>query len=592
MSIVYEGFDSRIDRPLAIKVLRERLARDVNARQRFLREARAAGGLSHPNIVTVFDVGQNDGLPFLAMEHLSGRTLGARLAGDDAPGSTETVLKIALQLASALDYAHRHGVIHRDLKPANIHFDSDSGLVKIMDFGIAAIDRPDSSQRKTPIVGTPTHMAPEQLLGRGDDARSDLYSLGVVLFELLTGELPFEGGDTDAVIEQVISHSTRPLKPLQHDTPRELVELVYRLMAREPDSRPASARQVVEELEEIRSGMQRGLLQSVRRRSRLWRWPLSIGAAVALVLVFGLSHVYRSQTGAIESATFGFGDALASLVAQETAEALILEDTTALSIMVSDFSVNPQIEHLHVADAAGTVQASTNPFLQGQIVPEPMGTEVDRQSGSVRLTRSADGLLQFSVPVRFQARRVGEVHLGLDGSGLDTTAATTLSMLALVFSITVLVVALGVAWIIRRQQRVLERLTWGLKRLSRGQIDFRLEGDRRDEFSKVYRQFNRLALRLEEQHLLASGRQRAGNEDRVDLDPTGLPKNVSGQPDETLDISELDFEDPPVVPNQAGLQSGPGGDRSAPDEAPDDDHASSDVESTVTRLHSSRRNSR
>ena len=530
MSIVYEGFDSRIDRALGIKVLREHFARDVNARQRFLREARAAGGLSHPNITTVFDVGQHDGLPFLAMERLSGDTLAERLQ-HDPQFDVESILKIGLQLAAGLDYAHRHGVIHRDLKPANIHLDPDTDLVKIMDFGIAAIERGDVKRGSATLAGTPTHMAPEQLTAQRADERSDLYSLGVVLFELLSGQLPFDATDSDAVIDQVVRHQTRPLKPRDPNTPRELVDLVYRLMAREPESRPVSARQVVEELEEIRSGLHRGLLQTVRQQSTLLRWPLGIGAAVALVLVLGLWYVYRSQTGAIEAATYGYGDALASLIAQETAEALILEDTTALSILVSDFSVNPQVDHLHVADAAGIVQASTNPFLQGQPVPPAEGRAVDREAGSVVLTRNADGLLQFSVPIRFQARRVGEVRLALDGSALDATAATTLGMLALVFSITVLVVALGVGWMMRRQQRAMQRLAWGLKRLGRGQVDFRLEAERRDEFSDVYRQFNRLAVRLDEHRSTAADDDAAPSPELPALRP------VKGLPDDTLDLS-------------------------------------------------------
>ena len=530
MSIVYEGFDSRIDRSLGIKVLREHLARDVNARQRFLREARAAGGLSHPNITTVFDVGQHEGLPFLAMERLSGHTLAERLK-QDARFDVEAILRIGLQLAAGLDYAHRHGVIHRDLKPANIHLDPDSDLVKIMDFGIAAIERGAEQRGSATVAGTPTHMAPEQLSAQRSDERSDLYSLGVVLFELLSGELPFDATDSEAVIDQVVRHQTRPLNPRDPNTPRELVDLVYRLMAREPESRPVSARQVVEELEEIRSGLHRGLLQTVRQQSSLLRWPLGIGAVVAVVLVLGLWYVYRSQTGAIESATYGYGDALASLIAQETAEALILEDTTALSILVSDFSVNPQVDHLHVADAAGVVQASTNPFLQGQPVPGLDGRAVDREAGSVVLARNDDGLLQFSVPIRFQARRVGEVRLGLDGSTLETTAATTLGLLALVFSITVLVVALGVGWMLRRQQRAMQRLAWGLKRLTRGQVDFRLEAERRDEFSDVYRQFNRLAVRLDEH------RNASRPDDATEPLEGPVLHPAMGLPEDTLDLT-------------------------------------------------------
>ena len=539
MSIVYSAFDSRIDRRLAIKVLRERYARDVTSRQRFLREARAAGGLAHPNIVTVFDVGQTDGLPYLVMEHLSGGTLAEWIeSGRTDEFDVEALLDVGIQLAGALAYAHKNGIIHRDLKPANIHYDPETGQAKIMDFGIAAIERGlDSEGKPAGVAGTPTHMPPEQLLDKPVDARSDLYSLGVVLYQLLSGQLPFDGEDAESVVRQVIAHQTRELKPTRPETPRELTDLVYRLIAHEPDSRPASARQVREELEEIRGGLKRGILHTVRDRSPLWRWPVAIGATVALVLVIGLNQVYRSQTEAIEEATYGYGDALASLVAQETAEALILEDTTALAMLVSDFSVNPQVEYLHISDETGRIQASTNPFLQGQAPPDAAHEAVPRESGSVSLYRSGEGLLEFRVPIRFQARRVGEARLGLDATALQASATTTLSMLAVVFVVSVLIVALGVGWMVWRQHRKFKRLAWGLKRLARGHFDFRIEPTRLDEMQEVYQQFNRLAVHLEERLAPRPGpADEDDTEAEVDLAPAVLG-GVRHAPDETLDLT-------------------------------------------------------
>ena len=195
MSIVYEAFDPHINRQLAVKVLRERYARDVKSRQRFLREARSAGGLSHPNIVTVFDVGQFEGLPYLVMERLKGESLEDFLAAGNSLDPRQ-VIEIGIQLASALHYAHERGVIHRDIKPSNIYFDPDSGLVKLVDFGIAAIDRRIREGKAVDddtIVGTPRYMAPEQLQGDRPDHRSDLYSMGIVLYRLLAGKLPFNG---------------------------------------------------------------------------------------------------------------------------------------------------------------------------------------------------------------------------------------------------------------------------------------------------------------------------------------------------------------------------------------------------------------
>ncbi|MCA1778916.1 MAG: protein kinase, partial [Xanthomonadaceae bacterium] len=538
MSIVYEAFDSRIDRHLAIKVLRGRYARDVTARQRFLREARAAGGLAHPNIITVFDVGQSDGLPYLVMELLPGGTLADWLANNPNTAlETARLLDLAGQLASALTYAHQHGVIHRDIKPANIHYEAEAGRIKVMDFGIAAIDRGNQPSDTHQLVGTPTHMAPELLLDAPADERSDLYSLGIVLYQLLSGRLPFTANNFEDLAQQIVSHSTEPLAPIRSDTPRELSDLVYRLMALEPQSRPASARQVQEELEEIQSGLKRGILLMVRNKSAAWRWPLTIGAGVALVLTLGLFQIYTSQQNAMSAATFGYGDALASLVAQETAEALILDDTNALSVLVSDFSVNPQIRYLHITDVPGVVQASTNPYLKGETTPVLKGVAIERQGGNVLVRNSDSELLEFRVPIRFQARRVGEVRLGLDAGTLDATATTTLRMLAVVFSVSLLAVVVGLGWLTQRQHRALKRLAWGLRRLYRGQSDFRLDDERRDEFAHVFQQFNRLAAHLDHQ---ARGVSRPGaeNDHNTEHQSAITIAGRANQPvEQTLDLS-------------------------------------------------------
>lgn len=534
MAIVYEGFDGRIDRHLAIKVLRQKNAREVNARQRFLREARSAGGLAHPNIVTVFDVGQAEATPYMVMELLPGGTLEEWLRQERlARLDTDMLIDLAIQLAKGLAHAHQHGVTHRDIKPANIHYDPKTNIAKIMDFGIAAAEtRTGPAASNDHVAGTLTHMAPELLAGAPADSRTDLYSLGVVLYQLLSGILPFDAENPEDLAKQVERHETRPLKPFRADTPRELVDLTYRLMALEPESRPASATQVADELGEIQEGIRSGLVHAVRRKSAAWRWPLVTGLGVALVMVLGLNHVYRIQNEAMAQTTFGFGDALTSLIAQETAEALILEDTTALSVLVSDFAANPEIRHLHISDADGTVQASTNPYLQGGQAPPPAGAPVMRDSGSVRLTRSEGDLLEFRVPIRFQARQVGQVRLGLDGRGLGETATATMWMLVALLCASLLALATGLAWMTRRQQLALKRLGWGFKRLQRGQFEFRLETSRRDEFATVFSQFNRLAVRLDELRRYAG---RTAHKTSQDAE-AGLDFTQDTSIDDTLDL--------------------------------------------------------
>ncbi|NBB93273.1 MAG: protein kinase [Gammaproteobacteria bacterium] len=500
MSIVYEAFDPHINRHLAVKVLRERYARDIKSRQRFLREARSAGGLSHPNIVTVFDVGQHEGLPFLVMERLKGHSLEEYLE-DGGKLSTSEIIDIGTQLAGALHYAHERGIIHRDVKPSNIYFDPQSGLVKLVDFGIAAIvDRRGDEEAAGTIAGTPKYMAPEQLQGSELDGRSDLYALGVVLYRLVGGETPFAADSIGALIHQISHRVPAPLRPSDDRTPIDLIELVHRLLAKDPELRPATGSLVLEELHEIRADMERGLIKTVRGQPGHWRWLASLALALVVVLGGGLAWIFHSQTEAMTESTYGYGDALASVIARETAEALMLDDTTALSNLVSDFSINPRITFLHISDRDGRVQASTDPFLQGEPRPRPVRAVIEREQGGVRLLSREDGTLEFQTPIRFQARRIGEVQLGIDSAGLEAAGRTTMTMLALVFSVTLIVVGVGFSLLMRQQRRSVQRISRGLQRIARGQYDARLEPGKQDLLATLYERFNDMANRLEERY--------------------------------------------------------------------------------------------
>jgi len=501
MSIVYEAFDPHINRHLAVKVLRERFARDLKSRQRFLREARSAGGLSHANIVTVFDVGQHEGLPYLVMERLKGQSLEEYLE-DGGQLDTREILAIGIQLAGALHFAHERGVVHRDVKPSNIYFDPESGLVKLVDFGIAAIGdhkRADGSDGET-IAGTPKYMSPEQVQGIDLDGRTDLYALGVVLYRLLGGEMPFNADSIGALIHQIVHRAPNRLAPGDDRTPVDLIDLVHRLLAKDPEARPASGALVLEELQEIRADMERGLLNTVRGQPGTWRWLAALGLALVTVLGGGLAWVYHSQIAAMSESTYGYGDALAAVIARETAESMMLDDATALANLVSDFSVNPRVTFLHVSDRDGRILASTDPFLQGEDSPRPGRATIEREQGGVRLLSREDGNLEFQTPIRFQARRIGEVQLGIDGQQLAAAARTTLTMLAIVFIVTLVVVGIGFSVLARRQRKSIQRFGRGLQRIARGQYDARLEPGRQDVFSPLFRNFNDMANRLEERH--------------------------------------------------------------------------------------------
>ncbi len=253
MGAVYLGHDPQIGRQVAVKTMA--LAAEfegpelVEARQRFFREAETAGRLQHPDIVTIFDAGEDHELAYIAMEYLRGHDLQRHTkSGQLLP--VPVVVHIGERVASALAHAHSQGVVHRDVKPANVMVDLASGVVKVTDFGIARIT--DSSRTRTGMVlGTPSFMSPEQMSGRRVDGRADLYSLGVMLFQLLTGQLPHRA-DSMAKLMYAIANDTAPdLRSVRPDIPEALAQLVAQALSKQPEARHADGRQLAAALRDV-----------------------------------------------------------------------------------------------------------------------------------------------------------------------------------------------------------------------------------------------------------------------------------------------------------------------------------------------------
>jgi serine/threonine-protein kinase len=237
MAVVYRATDTRLRRPVAIKVLPPELAFREDVRRRFLREAQTAAQLNHPNIVPIYSVDERDGLVYFVMGLVDGESLASRLARGPLP--VPEARRILCDVADALAYAHMHGVIHRDVKPDNILLDRESGRPMVTDFGIARAAEADSRLTITGVtVGTPAYMSPEQALGEREvDGRSDIYSLGVVAYQILSGELPFRATNTPAMMMKHISETPRPLRALRPDVPPTLEGAISRALVKRPEDR-------------------------------------------------------------------------------------------------------------------------------------------------------------------------------------------------------------------------------------------------------------------------------------------------------------------------------------------------------------------
>jgi beta-lactam-binding protein with PASTA domain/predicted Ser/Thr protein kinase len=253
MANVYLAEDGELGRQVAIKILNDRHAADDQFVERFRREAKNAAGLSHPNIVQIYDRGEAEGTYYIAMEYLEGQTL-KELAAVRGPLSIREAIAYARQILAALRFAHRKGIVHRDIKPHNALIDDD-GRVKVTDFGIARAGPASQMTEAGSIIGTAQYLSPEQARGGAIDQRSDLYSVGVVLYELLTGTVPFTGDTPVEIAMKHLSSVPEPPSARRPEVPRPLDQVVLRALAKDPDERYASAEEMDAELARVAEGL-------------------------------------------------------------------------------------------------------------------------------------------------------------------------------------------------------------------------------------------------------------------------------------------------------------------------------------------------
>jgi len=249
--VVFHAEDVTLRRAVALKVMKPVERGQDEARQRFLREGRLAAALEHDNILSIYQVGEDDGTPYIAMKLLQGETLDDCLKREQRLDIYEA-LRIAHEITQGLAVAHDRDLVHRDIKPANIWLEAKTDLVKIVDFGLARALTDDVQLTKTgTVMGTPAYMAPEQARGDKVDHRCDLYALGCVIYRMTTGRTPFTAEDTMGMLLALAHEQPRPMKAFREDVPDMLQGLVYRLLAKHPDARPQSAQEVAEALENI-----------------------------------------------------------------------------------------------------------------------------------------------------------------------------------------------------------------------------------------------------------------------------------------------------------------------------------------------------
>lgn len=509
MAEVYRAHDPQIDRAVAIKVLKPDYARDPEICARFLREARAAGALSHANIATIYDVGEADGIAYIAMELVDGQPLDAAL---QAQGRVpyERVLAIGRQLASALGYAHRAGVVHRDIKPSNILLSADGTTAKLLDFGVARIGDVDQLARTQvgQLIGTPRYMSPEQALGLPVDHRSDLFSLGVVLYEMVTGKVAFPGTALATLAIQIAQEKVEPIDRSTADCPPGLRFVIDKLLAKKPEQRFATGealeRALARELiaHEDMPGARRGL-------SLRFKLPLALALVTAAALTACITTTLAREQRTLERMAITSGGSIAAFVTNN-ASVLAAEnaglqadqqDWSALQAFATTASRDPAIRDLVVSDTHGVVRAAGDPRLVGQRYRGAVGEVVMPGGDTAQVSAAPDAGrgtgIRFVRPITYAGTRFGTVDLVVRRDGLDAAidgARTSLLALGAIVMIAVLLVGYLSGAMVARP---LARLRRALDEAAKASFALRISHRRGDEFGTVFDAFNRTAAVIE-----------------------------------------------------------------------------------------------
>lgn len=548
MATVFKAHDPGLGRDVAVKFLHATLCADEEYRARFLREARAAGGLSHPNIVTVHDVGEIDGRPYMAMELLEGQTLSDTMQEGQALPVRDVII-MGIQLSRALDYAHSRGVVHRDIKPGNIMLVKATRTIKVADFGIAHVDTPGTTQRTRvgDIIGTPQYMSPEQAMGEKLDGRSDLFSLGIVLYQMLTGQRPFQGEGLVALVMKITHEEPPPMEKLRPNIPPALRRVVERCLSKERDKRFQTGRELTDALIKVLGEVDAEVREKTQAQIVPLRvkWAAMMALIVAVVMALTAALITQRQYAAMMAQVTDYGSSLSRFIAAQNAASALGDDWVSVDVALQAIMNTRDFQSVTVVDNQGIVRASSHAALAGQPYKPPTSQSLGLQ-GAVAVTRYvADGeqVLGFEAPITFQGKGIGRVALGVPEKPLTQVARLSIVLMVILVLVTVAAVAAAMYFVGDWFAKPIKLVAESMGEIAKGRFDHRIREQRKDEFGLLYTAFDQMAQALQDRQAGAGTTptiiQRAP--------PTTPPQRVAAAADGSQGAAPRSHDKPPVA---------------------------------------------
>ncbi len=505
MATVFKAHDPGIGRDVAIKFLHATLCEDDEYRGRFLREARAAGGLSHPNIVTVHDVGEIEGRPYMAMELLDGEPLSDMMqAGRPLP--VRDMVIMGIQLARALDYAHAHRIVHRDIKPGNIVRLKGTNTIKVTDFGIAHMEASGTSEQRTrvgDVLGTPQYMSPEQTQGEKLDGRSDLFSAGIMFYQMLTGQRPFQGDSLVALAMKIAKEEPPPLDKLRPDLPPSLRRVVERCLAKAPDRRYQTGRELSDALSRVLAELDDAERNKEKTRIVPLRvkWAATMALIVAVVMGLTAAVITQRQYDAMMKQVTDYGASLARFIAAQNAVGALGDEWAAVDVALQEMMKTGDFQSITVVDREGVVRAASDAALVGQPYTPRSAQPLGVRDGGVVVSRfvlNGGPVLGFTAPITFTGKVVGRVVLGIPERPLVRVARLSMGLMAVLVVVTVLAVAIAMFFVANWFARPIKLVSEAMGEIAKGRFDHRIGEQRKDEFGLLFAAFDRMGQALQD----------------------------------------------------------------------------------------------